>query len=84
MTIGMLARKFAALVVCAGMAFSCALALYGQTKGRHAPKQAKLSLKAVVASTEEDGRPAALRITLKNVGAVSAYVPPKLASCAPD
>jgi hypothetical protein len=57
---------------------------FAQQNARKVDSPAKLELRAEVATTDDNGNPSSLRITIKNVGAVAVDMPILKTGCSPD
>lgn len=70
-------------LVCIAATFLFAVAP-AQSKPKNMPNPAHMKLSAEVAATTDDGYPAVLRVTLKNVGNLAVDMPVLSGSCSPD
>jgi hypothetical protein len=73
-------KSFRVAMACAALGMGAACAA-GQQKTEKAPNPVQLELTAEVAATTQEGYPAVLRITLKNVGAVAVDLPMPEVGC---
>lgn len=62
----------------------CVLRMDAQSVGKRAPGLAQLELSIEVAATTDEGYPAALRVTVKNVGTLAVTMPVLGRGCHPD
>ncbi len=66
------------------ISMSVGLSAHAQSSTRRAPSAAQLELSAEIAATTDEGYPAALRVTLKNIGNVAVTTPLLGSGCHPD